>query len=134
MLKVPHTVIQPSEISGVGCFSTHDIAAGTAIDYMDCYDQVFVEDLMVQRHDDVACWVERFCYKVEGGWMCPDNFDNFDNTWRMNHENEPSVGYSIEDGHEVARALRDIVAYKTELTLDYRELESGREIQFDAES
>ncbi len=129
MIKVPFTVIMTSNIpdAGVGVFSTKDIKKGTNLDYLDYNDGEFVSDEEISNVDEeLAFWIERYAFKVEGGWECPKDINRMHVSWYMNDSDIPTVGYNTEDTPDTAWALCDIIAYETELTISYKLLEPGR--------
>jgi SET domain-containing protein len=105
-------VLRPSNIAGVGVFSTHKILSGT-------YLRLFAPDeklQMLNKSHDFIEFLEWFGVEVQDRFSCPEDFGRMSVGWYLNHSSEPNAFYKDDYYYY---ALRDI-AEGEEITIDYK--------------
>jgi uncharacterized protein len=114
-------ILNPSPISGIGVFATHEIPAGTPL---------FTADFSPAKRQikDIPSEFRRFCiYLNDEECLAPKRFDCMEIGWYINHSHEPNITKHSE-GHLIS--LCDIKA-GDEILIDYNELNEPEHMKED---
>lgn len=106
-------ILGPSEVHGVGVFTTKRIPAGARVDLFRADDYRFVRD--PKGEEKKLC--QRFCVRDGDGYHCPKHWNRMSIGWYLNDSAEPNLSHD----DYVYRARRTIRAGE-ELLIDYDEL------------
>ncbi len=111
-------ILKPSEISGVGVFTTHELKAGT---------QVLPKfNPKIRKTNAIPHEFIHFCiFLNEEECLCPEQFDQMEIGWYLNHSNFPNVERK-SDGN--LYALRDIGAGE-EILMDYNQFDEPENLK-----
>ncbi len=105
-------ILQPSQIGGIGVFTTHDILKGTRI-----FSGTHSPRTMNTK--DIPNGFLKYCiFLNDKECLCPERFDRMEIGWYLNHSHDPNVSITLE---KRVIALCDIKAGE-EILLDYNEL------------
>lgn len=106
-------ILKPSDIHGVGVFTTHAIPAGTRL-------RLFARSDVARYKHSVPKLFDRYVVVVDAPRiMCPQDFGRMSVGWYLNHSDDSNT--KIVGNYQYV-AARDIQADE-EITIDYRELE-----------
>lgn len=103
-------ILKPSKIHGIGVFTTKRITKGTVFDFTS--DAVLVKKVRNVYH-------KRYCVRYQEGWWCPQDFNQMNIGWYLNHSTKPNI--EVETKVSPYHAVKDITAGQ-ELTINYTHL------------
>lgn len=105
-------ILGPSQISGIGVFTTHNIPKGT---------RVFSEKRPPRKMKikDIPDEFLKYCtFKNDEQCICPKRFDRMEIVYYVNHSNNPNISVTAE---RKVVSICDIKAGE-EILFDYNEL------------
>lgn len=105
--------IKPSNIEGVGVFTTSPLKKGELVDIFEEMDCVFVPK---PQPEEEMIMLNNYAIEEEGGWWRPENWKKISVGWYLNHSDNPNI-FSNDEANTYL-AIRDIEA-EEELTINY---------------
>ncbi len=112
--------LRPSEIHGVGVFSTCRIKKGTVLPLFEEEDHSFLHESKLKHTNVPSRVLAKYSihFPEDKGYSTPKNFNRMSVGWFLNHSDSPNA-CNDEDYNYVA--IKDIPKGK-EITIDYNKL------------
>lgn len=120
-------IIKPSELGGVGVFSTHDITEGIVV-----FHHSFEPRILKKKN--VPSDFHSYCIHVnEEEMIGPERFDRMEIGWFINHSEEPNIAKNNLIS-EVPSSKSILAGMKLRTMVSIKDIKAGDEILMDYNS